>query len=78
MNDSEYDALELTELLDTLVKHREKSDPLIRQVDVAKAMGVGQPTVSELERGVVSPKVSTLQAYARAVGFKLKLGIKEA
>lgn len=47
----------------------------IRQQDVAEAMNIGQPSVSELERGLTSPKLSTLIKYATAVGATLELGV---
>jgi transcriptional regulator with XRE-family HTH domain len=36
-------------------------------------MDIGQPSVSELERGEVVPKIVTLERYAEAVGVKLKV-----
>lgn len=44
----------------------------LRQVDVAARMGIGQPSVSELERGEVPPKVETLERYAAAISGTLK------
>lgn len=61
------------ELLQALVQRRR--DCGLRQVDVAARMGVGQPSISELERGEVSPRLSTLQRYARAVDAELEFVI---
>lgn len=54
-----------------------RKDRGMRQVDVARAMGIGQPSVSELERGEVSPRLSTLQRYASAVGATISIEIIE-
>lgn len=44
----------------------------LRQEDVAKAMGVSQARVSQIENGVIS-EVATLAAYVRALGGQLKI-----
>jgi DNA-binding XRE family transcriptional regulator len=47
----------------------------LTQVQVAKRLGVGQSDVSKLERrGDV--RLSTLRAYARAIGARLHVGIQ--
>jgi transcriptional regulator with XRE-family HTH domain len=46
-----------------------------RQVDVAKAMGVGQPSVSELERGETNPRLDTILRYAAAIGVEIKFEV---
>ncbi len=74
--DDGLDQLERESVIQALVEHRKGTDPLVRQVDVAKRMGVGQPSVSEFERGEIEPKLSTIQRYARAVGAKLKLSVE--
>lgn len=74
--DDELDRQVVAGVVGTLVELRKGSDPLIRQVDVAKRMGIGQPSVSEFERGEFEPKISTIQRYARAVGAKLKLSVE--
>lgn len=63
-------------LIDDLVKARLSAG--LRQIDVAKTLGVAQPTVSELESGTTSPKLETLQKYARAVGAKIEFGVESA
>lgn len=47
----------------------------LRQVDVAEKMGVGQPSVSELERGETNPKLDTLQRYAAAIGVHIEFEV---
>lgn len=47
----------------------------LRQADVAARMGTGQSSVSDLESGVVSPGVDTLERYAQAVGVRIVWGI---
>lgn len=69
------DAAMRVDLFNSLVEHRKKS--ALTQVQVASAMGVGQPTVSEFESGKVTPRLSTLQKYARAIGLKLEISIVE-
>ena len=61
------------ELLRNLVEARKKAE--LRQVDVAERMGIGQPSVSEFERGETSPKLETLQKYAEAIGCTLNIYI---
>ena len=47
----------------------------LRQVDVAESMGVGQPSVSEFERGETNPRLDTLQRYARAIGARIEFEV---
>lgn len=47
----------------------------LRQVDVAARMQTKQSFVSDLERGVTDPQLSTLQRYARAVAARLEFRI---
>ncbi len=68
---AKFDTARRQELLRELVERRKELG--IRQVDVAKSMGIGQPAVSELERGETSPKLETLQRYARAVKAELSV-----
>lgn len=63
------DALNRADVLTALVDYRKRKE--IRQVDVARDMGIGQPSVSELERGMTSPRMETVQRYARALGLEL-------
>lgn len=61
------------QILTDLVNHRKNVG--LRQVDVAEKMGIGQPSVSELERGETSPRLSTLSRYAYAVGLELTVEV---
>lgn len=63
------------ELFNSLVEYRKQSS--LTQVQVAALMGIGQPTISEFESGKVTPRLSTLQKYARALGLKLEISIVE-
>lgn len=47
----------------------------LTQRDIARRMGVYQPTVSSLERGSAHLRVAALQAYARACGARLYVGV---
>jgi len=48
----------------------------LSQSEVARRMGVRQPTVSGFETEGSDPRLSTLQRYARAVGARLRLGVE--
>ena len=63
----------MNELLSELVQLRK--DKGLRQVDVAASMGVGQPSVSELERGETNPKLDTILRYASAIGVQIKFEV---
>jgi transcriptional regulator with XRE-family HTH domain len=63
------DARMLQELLDELVRLRKRAG--LTQTDVARLMGVRQPTVSQFETESSDPRISTLQRYARAVGSQV-------
>ena len=63
------DAQALKVLLDELVRLRKQAD--LTQTDIAKLMGVRQPTVSQFETESSDPRISTLQRYARAVGGRV-------
>lgn len=57
------------EVMPMLIAHRKVQG--LRQKDVAKLMGIGQPAISELESGNTVPKLDTVQRYAKAVGYRL-------
>lgn len=61
------DAVERERMIATLVEWRDRAG--MSQKQVAKAMGVGQSTISQFE-GSTDPRLSTVQRYARAVGAK--------
>lgn len=52
-------------LVESLVARRKELK--LRQIDVARRMHVGQPTVCQFENGKREPRLSTLIRYARAV-----------
>lgn len=41
----------------------------LTQADVARALGTTQSAIARLEGGAVSPRLATLQSYARALGL---------
>lgn len=65
------DAEEARRLVDSLIALRKQCR--LSQVEVAKRMGVRQPTVSGFEKEPSDPKLSTLQRYARALDGRLRL-----
>lgn len=50
-----------------------RKDLGLRQVDIADAMNVSQPVISELESGKTSPRYETLRKYANAVGYRMEM-----
>lgn len=46
------------------------------QVDVAKALGIKQPTVAEMEKPGRDLKLSSLKRYVEATGGKLRLDVE--
>lgn len=62
------------QIIDKLVAARK--DQGLRQIDVANTMGVGQPSISELERGETNPRLSTLIKYAEAIGVQLNISFQ--
>jgi transcriptional regulator with XRE-family HTH domain len=65
------DAQKRSAIVDILIRRRRLLG--LTQTDVARAMGVGQPTVSGFENEGSDPRLSTLQRYARAVNASLWL-----
>ncbi|MBR9907283.1 helix-turn-helix domain-containing protein [Pseudidiomarina donghaiensis] len=57
-----------------LAKLREKLQ--ITQLQMAKTLGVKQPTVSDLEKPGRDMKISSLKRYVEATGSKLKLEVE--
>lgn len=43
----------------------------ISQREIAEAMGIPQPNFNRLENGRYVPRMSTLQVWARALGYKV-------
>lgn len=48
----------------------------LSQRDVAVAMGTAQSAVSDIERGQVEPRLSTLARYVRACGARLDVRVE--
>ncbi|NKE55360.1 helix-turn-helix domain-containing protein [Lentzea sp. PSKA42] len=72
---AEYeDADDRQRLIDALVTLRQVLG--LSQKEVAKRMGIGQPTVSGFEKESSDPKLSTLQRYARAVEARLLIKVE--
>ncbi|WP_417531187.1 helix-turn-helix domain-containing protein [Marinobacter lipolyticus] len=68
----EYDALqEEFSLIDQLITMRTKAD--LTQEDVARKLGTNKSNISRLERGRSNPSWRTLNRYAAACGFRVKL-----
>lgn len=63
------DAQARNALVDTLVRLRRRLR--LTQTQIAKRMGVKQPTISGFETEGSDPRLSTLQRYARAVDAAL-------
>jgi transcriptional regulator with XRE-family HTH domain len=58
------------DLVESLVQVR--SDLGLTQKEVAKRMGVSQPTVSDFERLGGDPHLSTIRRYALAIGAEVR------
>jgi len=69
------DAQTRTELLASCIRLRKEAGR--RQADVARAMGTTQSAVSDLEAGATDPRLGTLQRYARAVGARLDVALRQ-
>ncbi|WP_456085426.1 helix-turn-helix domain-containing protein [Marinobacter lipolyticus] len=68
----EYDALEEEfSLIDQLISMRTQAG--LTQEDVAKKLGTNKSNISRLERGRSNPSWETLNKYAAACGFRVKL-----
>lgn len=62
-------------LLDALVQLRRRRR--IWQDQVATGLGGTQSMISDLEKGVTDARLSTLQAYTRAIGARLRVVLDE-
>ncbi|MFL6162712.1 MAG: helix-turn-helix domain-containing protein [Jatrophihabitantaceae bacterium] len=67
------DVRELHAILDRLIALR--SELGISQREVARRMGVRQPTVSQFENESSDPRISTLQRYARALNARVRVDL---
>jgi transcriptional regulator with XRE-family HTH domain len=57
------------------LRHTRKSRQ-ITQVEMARASGIGQSMISEIETGVSQPTVQTLRRYADALGLDIVLKLR--
>src|SRR4029077_8605740 len=64
----------LLDFLGRFVRARKRAK--LSQADVAILMGTSQSAISEMEKGAVEPRLSTLQRYARILGMRLRLGLE--
>lgn len=64
-----------TEIIKKLTQ--ERKDQGLRQVDLAKAVGVTQPVISEFESGKTDPKLTTVIKYAEALGMEIAYAHKD-
>lgn len=68
----EYEALESEfSLIDQLITMRTRAG--LTQEDVAEKLGTNKSNISRLERGRVNPSWGTLNRYAAACGFRVRL-----
>jgi transcriptional regulator with XRE-family HTH domain len=63
------------ELLQAFARVRRRKK--MNQTEIARLMSTTQSAISELEKGVVEPRLSTLQRYARILGHRLRLTLVE-
>src|SRR5262249_4305714 len=47
----------------------------LSQAEVAEQMSTTQSAISEMEKLIVEPRLSTLQRYARILGLRLSIGL---
>jgi predicted XRE-type DNA-binding protein len=51
-----------------------RKDQCVTQVEIARRLGVGQPRISQIERGHIDrTELSTLRAYVEALGGHLEV-----
>ena len=58
-----------------LVEHRVTKG--LTQVDVARLLGVSQPAVSQLEKATNMPSLTSLFAYATAIGARITFNLED-
>lgn len=56
-----------------LVDRREAQG--LTQKQVAERLGISQPAVAQFEKSTYSPSITTIIAYATAIGVQLELGL---
>lgn len=71
----EYDALASEFTLISQLLHMRKAAGLTQE-QVAVLMHTKKSNISRLEKGAVTPKVDTLQRYAKACGYELHMSFE--
>ena len=59
------------ELIDELVRARQEND--LSQTEIAARMGTSQSAVARLESGGLDARLSTLERYAAALGYTVRV-----
>jgi transcriptional regulator with XRE-family HTH domain len=67
--------METQEIVHRLLIARRRSQ--LSQQDLADLTNRSQPSISMIEKGIVTPRVSTVVAMAQALGFELELVRKD-
>lgn len=61
----------MQEIVKELVEIRKAQG--LRQIDMAEAVGVTQPVISEFESGKTEPRIKTVIKYAHVLGYGIVL-----
>lgn len=64
------------ELRQEIILSQLRNELQISQSELAKAMGVKQPTVAKMEQADNDPRLSTLKRYVVALGGELSIDVK--
>lgn len=59
------------EIIEATIEARKKAT--LSQRDLSKKSGIKQPAIARIEKGVCSPKVSTLMKLLYPIGYTLKV-----
>ncbi|WP_267963751.1 helix-turn-helix domain-containing protein [Testudinibacter sp. TR-2022] len=73
---AEYDALEERRKLVAMLKAA-RLELRLTQSDIAEKSGINVKNISRLERGIVSPTLTTLSRYAHALGGSLTFQLQQ-
>lgn len=69
-------AAKVEELRQEVILSQLRDELQISQSELAKAMGVKQPTVAKMEQVDNDPRLSTLKRYVVALGGELSIDVK--
>ncbi|HDX1139950.1 TPA: XRE family transcriptional regulator [Pasteurella multocida] len=69
-------AAKVEELRQEVILSQLRDELQISQSELAKAMGVKQPTVAKMEQVDNDPRLSTLKRYVFALGGELSIDVK--